>query len=180
MNKDDITSILNATMRLPDSSRIALGRMFGTNLRSAMTSIRGRNALITFMTLFDSMVYEKLSIYEKNILFFSTCALCAQDRNDATSLVEKYLSSVYNDANTSDSEKNRIKALIAENITVNGNFLKRLSAYIKRGQRDGNRFNIYTLTNDLMFWNHVNGWSREKWAIAIVWGNADDSKKNND
>lgn len=168
MKKDDMNAVLNATMQLPDSARIALGRMAGVSLRSAMTSTRGRNAKLSFMALFPPEVYEKTSKFEQTILFFSCCSICAQDRNENSMLVEKYLSSVYNDPDTTDSEKSRIRAMIAENITLTGNFLKHLSAYIKRGQREGFKFNMYTLTSDLMYWNHATGLSREKWARAIL------------
>lgn len=38
MKSSEIASVLNATLALPDSARIALGRMAGANMRSAMTS----------------------------------------------------------------------------------------------------------------------------------------------
>lgn len=168
MKRDEIDAVLNATMQLSDSARIALGRMAGVSLRSAMTSTRGRNAVLSFMALFPPEVYEKTSKFERTILFFSCCSICSQDRNENSMLVEKYISSVYNDPDTTDSEKSRIRAMIAENITLTGNFLKHLSAYIKRGQRDGFKFNMYILTSDLIYWNHASGWSREKWARAIL------------
>lgn len=150
MNKDEVSAVLNATMQIPDSARIALGRMAGTSLRSAMISVRGRNAVLSFMTLFPVGVYERASKFEKTILFFACCSICSQDRNGNNILVEKYISSVYNDPNTTDSEKSRIRAMISEKITLTGNLLKHLSVYIKRGQREGLQFNIYTLANDLM------------------------------
>lgn len=70
MKKDDMNAVLNATMQLPDSARIALGRMAGVSLRSAMTSTRGRNAMLSFMALFPPEVYEKTSKFEQTILFF--------------------------------------------------------------------------------------------------------------
>lgn len=168
MKKDDIKAVLNATMQLSDSARIALGRMAGVSLRSAMTSTRGRNTVLSFMILFPPEVYEKASKFERTILFFSCCSICSQDRNENSMLIENYISSIYNDPNTTNSEKNRIRAMIAENITLTGNFLNHLSTYIKRGQRNGLKFNMYALTSDLMHWNYATGWSREKWARAIL------------
>ena len=70
MKRDEIDAVLNATMQLSDSARIALGRMAGVSLRSAMTSTRGRNAVLSFMALFPPEVYEKTSKFERTILFF--------------------------------------------------------------------------------------------------------------
>ena len=168
MKVDEVKAVLNATLQLPDSARIALGRMAGTSLWTAKTSVRGRNAVLSFMTLFPPLLYENASKYERTILFFACCSICAQERNGDTRRLEEYISQIYNDPNTADSEKGRIRAMISENITLTGNFLKHVSMYIKRGQREGLRFNIYTLANDLMYWNHVNGYSREKWARAIL------------
>ena len=94
--------------------------------------------------------------------------MCAQERNTGSTLIHEYIGSVYNHPDTTDSEKSRIRAMISEDITVTGNFLKHLSVYIKRGQRNGVNFNPYALATDLMYWNYANQQSKEKWVKSPV------------
>ena len=89
MKSSEIASVLNATLALPDSARIALGRMAGANMRSAMTSARGRNTVFTFMSLFPTELYERTSKYEKTILYFVCCVMCAQERNTGSTLIHE-------------------------------------------------------------------------------------------
>lgn len=168
MKKSEVASVLSATIALPDSARIALGRMAGVNMRSAMTSARGRNTVFTFMSLFSAELYDRISKHEKNILYFVCCTMCAQERNTGNALVHEYIGSIYNHPDTTDSEKDRIRAMISEDITATGNFLKHLSVYIKRGQRNGVDFNPYALANDLMSWNYGDQKSKAKWVRAML------------
>lgn len=94
--------------------------------------------------------------------------MCAQERNTGSTLIHEYIGSVYNHPDTTDSEKSRIRAMISEDITVTGNFLKHLSVYIKRGQRNGVNFDPYALATDLMYWNYANQQSKEKWVKALL------------
>ena len=163
MTKDEIAVILNQTLALSDSDRDQLSRMMGYSIRSAMTTIRGRKAVLIFMALFPDEKYEATSKIMRDILFFACCGACAQTRTGKSVKVEWYLSRIY---------KN--DEMLAEDITLNGNILHRLSTYIKRAQRAGFRINFYALANDLQYWNHTMTWTRERWVRCITMMKEDD------
>lgn len=182
ITKDEMTAVLNRTLALSDSDRIQLGRMTGYNVQNAMSTIRGRKAVITFMSLFPDGMYEKLSKTVRDVLFFACCGACAQARSGKAKAVtiEWYIGLIYNDEdNTSDSQRARIREMLSEDVTLNGNLLRRLGAYVQRAQREGFRIDCYRMAWDLLFWNFVNKWNRERWVRRIMRIH-DDTDENND
>ena len=180
ITKDEMTAVLNRTLALSDSDRIQLGRMTGYNVQTAMSTIRGRKAVITFMSLFPDEMYEKLSKTARDVMFFACCGACAQVRSGKAVTIEWYISLIYNDEdNTSDSQRARIREMLSEDITLNGNLLRRLGTYVQRAQREGFRIDCYRMAWDLLFWNYVNKWNRERWVRRIM-HIRDDVDENND
>ena len=166
ITKDEMTAVLNRTLALSDSDRIQLGRMTGYNVQNAMSTIRGRKAVIIFMSLFPD---EKLSKTARDVMFFACCGACAQVRNGKAVTIEWYISRIYNDEdNTSDSQRARIREMLSEDVTMNGNLLRRLGTYVQRAQREGFRIDCYRMAWDLLFWNFVNKWNRERWVRRIM------------
>lgn len=169
ITKDEMTAVLNRTLALSDSDRIQLGRMTGYNVQTAMSTIRGRKAVITFMSLFPDGMYERLSKTVRDVLFFACCGSCAQVRSGKAVTIEWYISLIYNDEdNTSDSQRARIREMLSEDITLNGNLIRRLGTYVQRAQREGFRIDFYRMAWDLLFWNYVNKWNRERWVRQIM------------
>ena len=169
ITKDEMTAVLNRTLALSDSDRIQLGRMTGYNVQNAMSTIRGRKAVIIFMSLFPDEMYEKLSKTARDVMFFACCGACAQVRNGKAVTIEWYISLIYNDEdNTSDSQRARIREMLSEDVTMNGNLLRRLGTYVQRAQREGFRIDCYRMAWDLLFWNFVNKWNRERWVRRIM------------
>lgn len=180
ITKDEMTAVLNRTLALSDSDRIQLGRMTGYNVQNAMSTIRGRKAVITFMSLFPDGMYEKLSKTARDVLFFACCGACAQARSGKAVTIEWYIGLIYNDEdNTSDSQRARIREMLSEDVTLNGNLLRRLGTYVQRAQREGFRIDCYRMAWDLLFWNFVNKWNRERWVRRIMRIH-DDTDENND
>lgn len=180
ITKDEMTAVLNRTLALSDSDRIQLGRMTGYNVQNAMSTIRGRKAVITFMSLFPDGMYEKLSKTARDVLFFACCGACAQARSGKAVTIEWYISLIYNDEeNTSDSQRARIREMLSEDVTLNGNLLRRLGTYVQRAQREGFRIDCYRMAWDLLFWNFVNKWNRERWVRRIMRIH-DDTDENDD
>lgn len=180
ITKDEMTAVLNRTLALSDSDRIQLGRMTGYNVQNAMSTIRGRKAVIIFMSLFPDEMYEKLSKTARDVMFFACCGACAQVRNGKAVTIEWYISRIYNDENnTSDSQRARIREMLSEDVTMNGNLIRRLGAYVQRAQREGFRIDFYRMAWDLLFWNFVNKWSRERWVRRIMRIH-DDTDENGD
>lgn len=180
ITKDEMTAVLNRTLALLDSDRIQLGRMTGYNVQNAMSTIRGRKAVITFMSLFPDGMYEKLSKTARDVLFFACCGACAQARSGKAVTIEWYIGLIYNDEdNTSDSQRARIREMLSEDVTMNGNLLRRLGTYVRRAQREGFRIDCYRMAWDLLFWNFVNKWNRERWVRRIM-RIRDDTDENDD
>ena len=180
IKKDEMVAVLNKTLALSDSDRIQLGRMTGYNVQNAMSTIRGRKAVIIFMSLFPDEMYEKLSKFARDVMFFACCGACAQTRNGKAVTIEWYISRIYNDENnTSDSQRARIREMLSEDVTMNGNLIRRLGAYVQRAQREGFRINFYRMAWDLLFWNFVNKWNRERWVRRIMRIH-DDTDENDD
>ena len=180
IKKDEMVAVLNKTLALSDSDRIQLGRMTGYNVQNAMSTIRGRKAVIIFMSLFPDEMYEKLSKIARDVMFFACCGACAQTRNGKAVTIEWYISRIYNDENnTSDSQRARIREMLSEDVTMNGNLIRRLGAYVQRAQREGFRINFYRMAWDLLFWNFVNKWNRERWVRRIMRIH-DDTDENDD
>lgn len=180
ITKDEMGNVLNRTLALSESDRIQLGRMVGYNVQTAMSTIRGRKAVITFMSLFPDGMYEKLSKTVRDVLFFACCGACAQERSGKTVTIEWYISLIYNDEdNTSDSQRARIREMLSEDVTLNGNLIRRLGTYVQRAQREGFRIDFYRMGWDLLFWNYVNKWNRERWVRQIM-RIRDDIDENND
>lgn len=175
-----MVAVLNKTLALSDSDRIQLGRMTGYNVQNAMSTIRGRKAVIIFMSLFPDEMYEKLSKIARDVMFFACCGACAQTRNGKAVTIEWYISRIYNDENnTSDSQRARIREMLSEDVTMNGNLIRRLGAYVQRAQREGFRIDFYRMAWDLLFWNFVNKWNRERWVRRIMRIH-DDTDENDD
>lgn len=169
ITKDEMTAVLNRTLALSESDRVQLGRMTGYNVQTAMSTIRGRKAVITFMSLFPDGMYEKLSKTARDVMFFACCGSCAQARSGKAVTIEWYISLIYNDEdNTSDSQRARIREMLSEDVTMNGNLLRRLGTYVQRAQREGFRIDFYRMAWDLLFWNFVNKWNRERWVRRIM------------
>ena len=169
IKKDEMVAVLNKTLALSDSDRIQLGRMTGYNVQNAMSTIRGRKAVIIFMSLFPDEMYEKLSKIARDVMFFACCGACAQARSGKAVTIEWYISRIYNDENnTSDSQRARIREMLSEDVTMNGNLIRRLGAYVQRAQREGFRIDFYRMAWDLLFWNFVNKWNRERWVRRIM------------
>ena len=180
IKKDEMVAVLNKTLALSDSDRIQLGRMTGYNVQNAMSTIRGRKAVIIFMSLFPDEMYEKLSKIARDVMFFACCGACAQARNGKFVTIEWYISRIYNDENnTSDSQRARIREMLSEDVTMNGNLIRRLGAYVQRAQREGFRIDCYRMAWDLLFWNFVNKWNRERWVRRIM-RIRDDTDENDD
>ena len=180
IKKDEMVAVLNKTLALSDSDRIQLGRMTGYNVQNAMSTIRGRKAVIIFMSLFPDEMYEKLSKIARDVMFFACCGACAQARNGKAVTIEWYISRIYNDENnTSDSQRARIREMLSEDVTMNGNLIRRLGAYVQRAQREGFRIDFYRMAWDLLFWNFVNKWNRERWVRRIMRIH-DDTDENDD
>lgn len=180
IKKDEMVAVLNKTLALSDSDRIQLGRMTGYNVQNAMSTIRGRKAVIIFMSLFPDEMYEKLSKIARDVMFFACCGACAQARNGKSVTIEWYISRIYNDENnTSDSQRARIREMLSEDVTMNGNLIRRLGAYVQRAQREGFRIDFYHMAWDLLFWNFVNKWNRERWVRRIMRIH-DDTDENDD
>lgn len=180
IKKDEMVAVLNKTLALSDSDRIQLGRMTGYNVQNAMSTIRGRKAVIIFMSLFPDEMYEKLSKIARDVMFFACCGACAQTRNGKAVTIEWYISRIYNDENnTSDSQRARIREMLSEDVTMNGNLIRRLGAYVQRAQREGFRIDFYRMAWDLLFWNFVNKWNRERWVRRIMRIH-DDTDENDD
>lgn len=180
IKKDEMVAVLNKTLALSDSDRIQLGRMTGYNVQNAMSTIRGRKAVIIFMSLFPDEMYEKLSKIARDVMFFACCGACAQTRNGKAVTIEWYISRIYNDENnTSDSQRARIREMLSEDVTMNGNLIRRLGAYVQRAQREGFRIDFYHMAWDLLFWNFVNKWNRERWVRRIMRIH-DDTDENDD
>ena len=180
IKKDEMVDVLNKTLALSDSDRIQLGRMTGYNVQNAMSTIRGRKAVIIFMSLFPDEMYEKLSKTARDVMFFACCGACAQVRNGKAVTIEWYISRIYNDENnTSDSQRARIREMLSEDVTMNGNLIRRLGAYVQRAQREGFRIDFYRMAWDLLFWNFVNKWNRERWVRRIM-RIRDDTDENDD
>ena len=180
IKKDEMVAVLNKTLALSDSDRIQLGRMTGYNVQNAMSTIRGRKAVIIFMSLFPDEMYEKLSKTARDVMFFACCGACAQVRNGKAVTIEWYISRIYNDENnTSDSQRARIREMLSEDVTMNGNLIRRLGAYVQRAQREGFRIDFYHMAWDLLFWNFVNKWNRERWVRRIMRIH-DDTDESND
>lgn len=179
ITKDEMAAVLNRTLALSDSDRIQLGRMTGYNVQNAMSTIRGRKAVIIFMSLFPDEIYEKLSKIARDVLFFACCGACAQVRSGKAVTIEWYISRIYNDDDTSDSQRARIREMLSEDITLNGNLIRRLGTYVQRAQREGFRIDFYHMAWDLLFWNYVNKWNRERWVRRIMRIH-DDTDENND
>ena len=180
IKKDEMVAVLNKTLALSDSDRIQLGRMTGYNVQNAMSTIRGRKAVIIFMSLFPDEMYEKLSKIARDVMFFACCGACAQTRNGKAVTIEWYISRIYNDENnTSDSQRARIREMLSEDVTMNGNLIRRLGAYVQRAQREGFRIDFYRMAWDLLFWNFVNKWNRERWVRRIMRIH-DDTVENDD
>lgn len=180
IKKDEMVAVLNKTLALSDSDRIQLGRMTGYNVQNAMSTIRGRKAVIIFMSLFPDEMYEKLSKIARDVMFFACCGACAQVRNGKAVTIEWYISRIYNDENnTSDSQRARIREMLSEDVTMNGNLIRRLGAYVQRAQREGFRIDFYHMAWDLLFWNFVNKWNRERWVRRIMRIH-DDTDENDD
>ena len=180
IKKDEMVAVLNKTLALSDSDRIQLGRMTGYNVQNAMSTIRGRKAVIIFMSLFPDEMYEKLSKIARDVMFFACCGACAQTRNGKAVTIEWYISRIYNDENnTSDSQRARIREMLSEDVTMNGNLIRRLGAYVQRAQREGFRIDFYHMAWDLLFWNFVNKWNRERWVRRIMRIH-DDTDESND
>lgn len=180
IKKDEMVAVLNKTLALSDSDRIQLGRMTGYNVQNAMSTIRGRKAVIIFMSLFPDEMYEKLSKTARDVMFFACCGACAQVRNGKAVTIEWYISRIYNDENnTSDSQRARIREMLSEDVTMNGNLIRRLGAYVQRAQREGFRIDCYRMAWDLLFWNFVNKWNRERWVRRIM-RIRDDTDENDD
>ena len=180
ITKDEMTAVLNRTLALSDSDHIQLGRMTGYNVQTAMSTIRGRKAVIIFMSLFPDGMYERLSKTVRDVLFFACCGACAQVRTGKAVTIEWYISLIYNDEdNTSDSQRARIREMLSEDVTLNGNLLRRLGTYVQRAQREGFRIDFYRMAWDLLFWNYVNKWNRERWVRQIMRIH-DDADENND
>lgn len=180
IKKDEMVAVLNKTLALSDSDRIQLGRMTGYNVQNAMSTIRGRKAVIIFMSLFPDEMYEKLSKIARDVMFFACCGACAQARSGKAVTIEWYISRIYNDENnTSDSQRARIREMLSEDVTMNGNLIRRLGAYVQRAQREGFRIDFYRMAWDLLFWNFVNKWNRERWVRRIMRIH-DDTDENDD
>ena len=62
---------------------------------------------------------------------------------------------------------------------MNGNLIRRLGAYVQRAQREGFRIDFYRMAWDLLFWNFVNKWNRERWVRRIMRIH-DDTDENDD
>lgn len=160
--------ILSTEDRMDKRTKFILRRSMGYTFEEATPAAR----MAFYMVIPQDMTFynNEWGRTERDIWFFGICLYAYQD-SIGFRKTEDILSEIYNDRNTTGSQKAKIRALISYNMTDDGRIIHYLSKKLKSIlYKTNDKISVPSLVASLLTWNRTkSGYSAaDRWAEKIA------------